>query len=429
MPLSNPPVQPDSNFKSQISDFKSPQRSLAMQKHITATLVTLTLFATGCTTMVPVFPWKQSLPEASKKDPVVEILGLWQPAEGTGLDGLPARGFAGQLLFFNRGSKSPVKVNGDIRIYVFDDYGSVEDQSTPIDQFDFVEGTWQAHLHVGTLGPSYNVFIPYSRKANKNQAKCSLRVRLKPANGPTVFSEMVAVTLPGPISEQMKRLAEQRSQNIDAQVRDTLGKLNKEREKKAAAEKAKPTKFQTIPLQTSRDASGRTVTRIAEQGEQVAEAPPKGSARINNLERKVDQLVELMTKQTVQPAVNHASDFEKPAIQQVSAESSKQPAEPHPLSFRLKPTKPLAAPSTEAAPRSRPAFETQLEQQEHPLGGVSTEEHPLNGTMPTTNTSTSQTHPLAGFDEAEANLWNTLSFDGPESTSPPATFRDHPLGE
>lgn len=402
-----------------------------MRLNATYLLTGLVLFGAGCNSMIPLSPWKKSMPAATQTDPVVEILGLWQPAEGTGLDGLPARGFAGQLLFFNRGSKSPVKVDGDIRIYVFDDFGEVEDQSTPIDQLDFVEDTWQAHLHVGTLGPSYNVFIPYSRKANKNQAKCTLRVRLKPENGPTVFSEMVAVTLPGPISEEMKRRAEQRSKNLDAEVKDTLSKLAKERDEADSANKAKPSKFKTISLERTRNSSGKTVTRIADSGEAPAEtaapAAPVESKRMDNLERKMEQLVELMTKQQ-QPSVatvDTTTQNVRP-IQQVSAEVTQPANEPHPLSFRVKPTRPLSPAATSTPPQqAQPTAPAPFNQ--HPLDAA---QHPFaeqtSAVIPATATATGE-HPLSQ-DQAQI-LFESLSFEGPETASPQGTFRDHPLSQ
>lgn len=137
------------------------------------------------------------LPRASEDNPVVRILCIWEPAEGTGLDGLPTRGFAGQIFFFTAGSPVPVKVDGDVRVYLFDDYGSPDEQAKPIHQFDFLGDAWTIHLHKGALGPSYHVFIPYVRK-HPYRANCGLRVRLKPQSGPALFSDTVHVTLPGP---------------------------------------------------------------------------------------------------------------------------------------------------------------------------------------------------------------------------------------
>lgn len=135
---------------------------------------------------------------ADARNPVVRVLTLWEPAEGVGLDRLPSRGFAGQILFFTAGSAQPVLVRGKVRVYLFDDQGAVAEQARPLHQFDFLPDAWATHATKTTLGPAYNVFIPYVRPGC-TQARCSLRVRFEPAEaGSPVYSDMVHVFLPGP---------------------------------------------------------------------------------------------------------------------------------------------------------------------------------------------------------------------------------------
>lgn len=151
---------------------------------------------------------RKKMPEAKPNDPVVEIIGLWQPARGKGLDGMPTRGFAGQIMFFTRGQKSPVKVDGDVRVYVYDDLGTREEQAKPIRQFDFVDGTWNGYLYDVNMGPSYYVFIPYTRDGSL-QANCSLRVRLKLKSGHTVYSDVANVALSGSPREEVAAALDQ----------------------------------------------------------------------------------------------------------------------------------------------------------------------------------------------------------------------------
>ncbi|MEX2288427.1 MAG: hypothetical protein WD648_15125 [Planctomycetaceae bacterium] len=134
--------------------------------------------------------------EATAEVPAVEILALWQPADGRGLNGMPTRGFAGQVMFFTNGDPAPVKVNGDVRIFLFDDFGTPEEQSKPIHQFDYSTDIWNLHLQKSMLGPSYQVFVPYVRK-DHHAAKCAISVRLKPVAGPTIYSKLVPIALPG----------------------------------------------------------------------------------------------------------------------------------------------------------------------------------------------------------------------------------------
>ncbi len=181
-----------------------------MSSRLACLMVVGLLSVSGCGGGSSIRQWfggPREFPKATAENPAVEVVSVWQPAEGTGINGLPTRGFAGQVMFFTRTSAEPVQVEGDIRIYVFDDTGSVEERKKPIHQFDFTPEAWNTHITDGTLGASYNVFIPYT-KDNPYQTRCTLRVRIQQPNKPPVFSESIAVTLPGPLpKEEIQREA------------------------------------------------------------------------------------------------------------------------------------------------------------------------------------------------------------------------------
>ena len=67
------------------------------------------------------FDQRDRLPKATKSNPALEVICLWEPAEGLGLDDMPTRGFAGQLLFFGGKNAEPLRVDGEVKVYVFDD--------------------------------------------------------------------------------------------------------------------------------------------------------------------------------------------------------------------------------------------------------------------------------------------------------------------
>ena len=133
--------------------------------------------------------------KATARNPALRVVCLWEPAEGRDPKGVPCQGFAGQILFLTNTSL-PVSVEGDIRVYQFDNQGTAEEQSKPLHQFDFDSGSWAQHYSYGTLGPAYSVFIPYMRRGVYD-ATCALRVRLTPKHGPVVFSEMTSLELLG----------------------------------------------------------------------------------------------------------------------------------------------------------------------------------------------------------------------------------------
>lgn len=154
----------------------------------------LTLTAVGCATFDLTHIDLRSR-KATARRPAIRIVCLWEPAEGRDPKGVPCKGFAGQILFLTS-SSLPVSVEGDVRVYLFDDQGTAEDQAKPLHQFDFDTGAWSQHYSYGTLGPAYNVFIPYMRRG-VNDATCALRVRLTPKTGPAIFSDMTSIKLLG----------------------------------------------------------------------------------------------------------------------------------------------------------------------------------------------------------------------------------------
>ncbi len=168
-------------------------------------IVLLSVLLTGCASIdLTNWDWKTKHKFATPKKPVYEIVALWEPSEGKGVDGMPTRGFAGQLLFFQHNNPSPVYVKGDVMIHLFDDQGDIKDQTKPIHQYKFEEGAWQVHAVESTLGPGYQVFIPYVRKG-RDQAECALRVQLTQPGTSDIYSRMVSVKLEGTTPEAKRQ--------------------------------------------------------------------------------------------------------------------------------------------------------------------------------------------------------------------------------
>lgn len=161
-----------------------------------ALLIASIVAAPGCTTLNLSRLWPAREVVEDDRHPVSEVMCLWEAAEGTGLDGLPTRGFAGQILFFTSGQPSPAKVEGDVRIFVFDDEGVRGDRAQPIHQFDFPGGAWNAYVASTNFGTTYQLFIPYT-KAGSHHAECEIRVRYTPKGGHPIFSRPCTVTLTG----------------------------------------------------------------------------------------------------------------------------------------------------------------------------------------------------------------------------------------
>jgi hypothetical protein len=161
-----------------------------------ALLIASIVAAPGCTTLNLSRLWPAREVVEDARHPVTEVMCLWEAAEGTGLDGLPTRGFAGQILFFTSGQPSPAKVEGDVRVFLFDDEGVRGDKAQPIHQFDFPGAAWNTFITSTNFGTTYQMFIPYT-KPGSHHAECEIRVRYTPEGGRPIFSRPCTVTLTG----------------------------------------------------------------------------------------------------------------------------------------------------------------------------------------------------------------------------------------
>lgn len=142
---------------------------------------------------------------ASPENPVVDVVCLWEASQGRDLNGLPRRGLKGQVMFFTRGSNSPVAVNGDVKIYQFDNYGPRDSWNKPIHEFEFSAEQWNSFLQPGMLGPTYQLFIPYMRK-HPEQVNVALQLRFTPRDGSTVVhSQNSSTDLIGVLSPEAAR--------------------------------------------------------------------------------------------------------------------------------------------------------------------------------------------------------------------------------
>jgi len=171
-----------------------------MRKMIALAMIAAVAGTTGCSstfvqssTSAIVHPVR-TFSALTRPKPVSRILCLWEAAEGQGIDGQPSRGFAGQILFFTHGEESPIQVGGEVQIYEYADFDVNEDDPEPLHRFRFENGAWDRHMTDGTLGISYNVFIPYTRKSKLHDV-CALRVVYRSEDGREVSSPFTEVTL------------------------------------------------------------------------------------------------------------------------------------------------------------------------------------------------------------------------------------------
>lgn len=266
--------------------------------------------SSGCASLT--LPWVTGkFAKATAQNPAVQIIGLWEQAEGRDPDGIPCRGFAGQILFLANRHAAPLEIDGDVRIYLFDNIGAADDQSKPLRQYDFSSEAWKLHLTKSAVGPSYSVFVPYVRRGQSN-AQCSLRVRLTPKNGPVIFSELTTLPLRGPSTSSETTIISEPApeERLQVEVNKTLSR---------AIEKST-----TIPLNISN--SGNMSIAGNSPG---AKMPSTRNASTDDRLARMERLLENVLAER---EVNGANAVQPAHYETLAPES---PSEEPPRRFRL----------------------------------------------------------------------------------------------
>ena len=128
-----------------------------------------------------------------------QSVAVWSPAARV-VNGVPERGFAARVTFFDGKSKKGIKVDGDIVVFAFDEYphrsasNNAPDKSYPI----LAEDLKKVHSHSKELGHSYSLWVPWDNAGPEGERKTvSLIVKLVPKNGVPLLSGQAKCVLPG----------------------------------------------------------------------------------------------------------------------------------------------------------------------------------------------------------------------------------------
>jgi hypothetical protein len=106
------------------------------------------------------------------------------------------RGFGGRLLFFNEEAEDPVRVEGQLVVYAFDESGRAAHETQPTRRFVFPREQFVLHESEAKVGASYSVWLPWDEVGGE-QKNISLIARFEPKAGPLVVGEQTKHLLPG----------------------------------------------------------------------------------------------------------------------------------------------------------------------------------------------------------------------------------------
>ena len=111
--------------------------------------------------------------------------------------GRPAvRGFGGRIMFYGKDEKKPVKVNGRLTVYAFDESETPDANAAPKKKYVFNADQLPQHYSESKLGHSYSVWLPWDEIGGPTR-KIGLIVRFEPTDGPAIASDNSHQLLPG----------------------------------------------------------------------------------------------------------------------------------------------------------------------------------------------------------------------------------------
>jgi hypothetical protein len=139
-------------------------------------------------------PWP--LASEDKPQQPQRVTPIWTDTVLYHPDRPPERGFGGRLFFYGGQGDKPVKVDGTLVVYAFDEAGRDPSNTRPDRKYVFPKDVFDMHYSESAIGHSYSVWIPWD-KVGGEQKQISLIVRFLPAQGAPVVSEMTKHLLPG----------------------------------------------------------------------------------------------------------------------------------------------------------------------------------------------------------------------------------------
>jgi hypothetical protein len=131
------------------------------------------------------------------------IVAIWNENALHHADGRPAtRGFGGRLLFYGQNPETPIKTEGKLIVYAYDETQSalrgepVSATGKPTRKYEFAPDKFTQHYGESTVGHSYNFWIPWDNAGGERRI-VTLAPMLVFAGGKTIHCEPKRCMLEG----------------------------------------------------------------------------------------------------------------------------------------------------------------------------------------------------------------------------------------
>lgn len=120
----------------------------------------------------------------------------------------PQRGFGGRIVFFNRETEDPLRVDGQLIVYAYDESDRKPHETHPTRKYVFPKEEFARHESESQLGPSYSVWIPWD-DVGGDIKHISLIARFDPDGANYVMGEQTKHLLPGVRKEDRQYLVQE----------------------------------------------------------------------------------------------------------------------------------------------------------------------------------------------------------------------------
>ena len=127
-----------------------------------------------------------------------KIVTLWSDTVLTQPGRPPIRGFGGRLMFYEGKKEEPIKVEGTLVVYAFDETDRDANNARPDRKYAFTPQQLPPHYSKSKIGHSYSVWLPWDEVGGP-QKEITLIVRFEPKEGAVAISDPCRQLLPGRI--------------------------------------------------------------------------------------------------------------------------------------------------------------------------------------------------------------------------------------
>jgi hypothetical protein len=165
-------------------------------------IIAMLLASSGCSTLGALraeWPWSEEKKrEAIENMTPVRIVTFWSEMVLNSSEGPPVRGFGGRVYFYNKYGK-PVKVNGTLTVYAYDDTDKNEDTASRSEaDFTFIykPEEFANYYSKSEMGESYSIWLPWDSVGGEER-EISLLPKFVDMQNNMITGQMSLNILPG----------------------------------------------------------------------------------------------------------------------------------------------------------------------------------------------------------------------------------------